>query len=107
MKVITLLKQWYKWAREEIHFIETCLNKLPDNPALLYAIAPPPEALPKFYPVLYPGVTEPADAEEYVVLVDKFRAWGEQMEDNYKAMEQIFQGSPKKDICKDVFSEWR
>ena len=29
------------------------------------------------------------------------------MEDNYKAMEQIFQGSPEKDICKDVFSEWR
>ena len=64
MKVITLLKQWYKWTREEIHFIETCLNKLPDNPTLLYAIAPPPEALPKFYPVLCPGV-----------------------EDNYKAME--------------------
>lgn len=86
--------------------METCIDKLPDNPALLYTIAPPPKALSKFYLVLYPGVTELGDTGEYVVLVEKFRTWREQMEENYKAMEQIFQGYLEKEIYNDVFAEW-
>ena len=55
--------------KAEVKFIEECIDRMPNNPVLLYAIAPPPEALPRFYPVLYPVVTEPADAETYVDLV--------------------------------------
>ena len=57
MKIIASLSNWYHLVKAEVKFIEECVDRLPNDPALLYAIAPPPEALPRFYPVLYPGVT--------------------------------------------------
>lgn len=60
------LKEWYHVAR---HFLETCVEKLPDSPTLFYAISPPPKALATFYPMLYTKLT---DAEEYAKLVHEF-----------------------------------
>ena len=86
--------------------MEDCVDRLPNNPALLYAIAPPPEALPRFYVVLYPGVTEPADAEAYVDLVKQLNQWRAQMEENQKTMEQMLQAQEgtTKEMFQDVYT---
>ena len=67
--VMGILSSWTGVVREELGFLETCIEKSPEPPRLLYAMAPPPEALPMFYPVIWPNILEPYDGEIYVDLV--------------------------------------
>lgn len=64
-KTMNILEEWFQVAKHELQFLGTCIQELPDSPPLLYALAPPQEALPQFYPALYPYTTEPLDAEDY------------------------------------------
>ena len=108
VRVLAVLRKWFDVAKEQVKFIEEALTRLPDNPTLLYAVAPPPEALPRFYPVLFPEVTEPLDADAYVAIVRKLSDWNAQMDENIKAMEQMFQSQegPDKELFKDMFDNW-
>ena len=54
VQIMELLRRWQEVARAQVEFIEDALDQLPDSPALLYAVAPPPQALPRFFPALYP-----------------------------------------------------
>ena len=70
---VVWLGRWMEMARQELHFIQASLTRLPHNPTLLYAMPPPDDALHIFYPALYPTVTEPADVREYKDIVQEFK----------------------------------
>ena len=60
------------------------------------------------YLILYPGVTEPTDAETYVDLVKQLNQWRAQMEENQTAMEQMLkaQEGTTKEMFQDVYTAW-
>ena len=102
------MKHWQEVVKAQVEFIEEVVEQLPDTPTLLYAIAPPPEALPRFFPVLHPEITEPLDADSYVAIVKQMNDWRGQLEENYKAMEQVIhsEGGPEKELFRDMFDNW-
>ena len=59
---------------KEAQLILQCY-KAPDSPTLLYMFHPPDDALPHFYPALFPNSQVPVDHETNVQIVDKMKAW--------------------------------
>ena len=91
VQIMELLRRWQEVARLQVEFIEHALDQLPDSPTLLYAVAPPPEALLRFFPALYPEIMEPIDTDNYLAIVKQLMAWRKQMEGNSQAMEHMIQ----------------
>ena len=101
MKVLTA---WTLLVKKEVEFLVSCLEKYPTQ-RLLYAIAPPPEALPVFYPVLWPETMEPYDGDRYAELVKQLQDWGDQMRLNEKMWRETLEANPEPEICRNVFEE--
>ena len=101
------MERWLRIVKEEVGHLEGCLENLPDGPVLLYDVAPPPGALPLFYPVLYLGITEPADGEEYEEITKKIQVWEAQMKENLKTMGEALNGEGiEPETMKDMFTTW-
>lgn len=101
-------RTWMKLARQELHFVEACLAKLPDNPTLLYAMPPSKEALHFFYPALYPTVTEPADVKTYGDIVKEFQVWQKQMMQQQESIKAIraAQEHLEEQTFQEIFGKW-
>ena len=86
--------------------METCIEKSPEPPRLLYAMAPPPEALPMLYPVIWPNILEPYDGERYAKLVQTLQKWGDQVKENKIIMKEVMEKNPDPEMCKNLFEDW-
>ena len=45
---LVIVEQWLRVVKEEVGYLEGCLENMPEGPVLLYIVAPPPGALPLF-----------------------------------------------------------
>ena len=75
---------------KENNFIIQYLLHMPDTPICLYGIQPDDDALPHFFPVIYPFIQEPKDAEEYVKITDKLNVWRARFKLHYGLMKDMF-----------------
>ena len=83
--------------------METCIGKTLDPPRMLYVVAPPTEALPLFYPIMWPNNMESYDGEKYVELVGRLQRWGEQVKVIEAMMKEVFEKNPNPKMCKNMF----
>ena len=101
-----ILSSWTRVVKEELGFLETCIENSPKPLRLLYAMAPPPAALPMFYPVLWPNILEPYDGERYAELVQRLQKWGDQVKENEIIMKEVMEKNPDPEMCKNLFEDW-
>ena len=72
------VKQLYTYkdmVEKEVNFVLQFLLQMPDTPVCLIGIQLDQDALPHFFPVIYPFLQEPRDAEEYAETVGKPKVW--------------------------------
>ena len=69
-------------------------------------MAPPPEALPMFYPVLWPNILEPYDGERYAKLVQRLQKWGDHVKENEIIMKEVLEKNLDLEMCKNLFEDW-
>ena len=69
---VTFVQHWVKqlyaykdMVEQEVNFVLQFLLQVPDTPVCLIGVQPDQDALPHFFPVIYPFLQEPKDAEEY------------------------------------------
>lgn len=108
MQSVLWLQAWFSLNKMEVHFLEACLEKILDTLALVYALQPPPEALPVFYPVLYPMMTEPADVKTYREIVTQLQEWKQTLADNQETVKQLAQAQEhlNEETFRDIFQTW-
>ena len=87
---ITHLYNYKEMLEKEGNFILQYLLQMPDTPVCLYGIQPDDDALPHFFPVIYPFIQEPKDAEEYVQITDKLNEWRARFKAHYGLMKEMF-----------------
>ena len=63
------------------------LLTLPNTPIAFYGLMPDDDALPHSFPALYSQTQEPRDAEEYMEICDKLKAWRVVHVSNYTLLE--------------------
>ena len=81
---------------KEGNLIIQFLLQMPDTPVCLYGIQPDDDALPHFFPVIYPFIQEPKDAEEYVQISDKLTVWRACFKVHYELMKDMFKSIQSK-----------
>ena len=84
------LECYQDMIEKENNFIIQYLLHMPDTPVCLYGIKPDDDALPHFFPVIYPFIQEPKDAEEYVQITDQLKAWRANFQVHYGLMKDMF-----------------
>ena len=82
-------------VEKEVNFVLQFLLQMLDTPIYLIGIQPDQDALPHFFPLIYPFLQEPRDAEEYVEIVDKLKVWRVKFKINYDLMEAMFSSMDK------------
>ena len=81
---------YQEMLEKEGNLIIQFLLQMPDTPVCLYGIQPDDDALPHFFPVIYPFIQEPKDAEEYVQISDKLTVWRACFKIHYELMKDMF-----------------
>ena len=92
------VKQLYAYkdiVEQEVNFVLQFLLQVPDTPVCLIGIQPDQDALPHFFPVIYPFLQEPRDAEEYAEIADKLKVWRVKFKMNYDLMVEMFASMDK------------
>ena len=92
------VKQLYAYkdmVEQEVNFVLQFLLQVPDTPVCLIGIQPDQDALPHFFPVIYPFLQEPRDAEECEEIADKLKVWRVKFKMNYDLMEEMFTSMDK------------
>ena len=84
------LECYQDMLEKENNFIIQYLLHIPDTPVCLYGIQPDDDALPHFFPVIYPFIQEPKDAEEYVQITDQLKVWRANFKMHYGLMKDMF-----------------
>lgn len=75
----------------------------PDTPVCLYGMMLDEDSLSHFFLTLYPYTQEPRDAEDYVEICDKLKAWRLVHANNINFMDQLFD-TMQADISKEQAS---
>ena len=77
---IAFVKHWvrqlytYKYMVEgEVNQVVQFLLQMSDTPIFLIGIQPDADELPHFFPVIYPFLQEPRDADDYAEITDKLK----------------------------------
>ena len=73
---------------------------MPDTPVCLYGIMSDEDSLPHFFRSIYPYMMEPRDAEAYVEICDKIKAWQLVHVNNCQFMDQLIENL-QEDITKE------
>ena len=92
------VKQLYTYkdmVEHEVNFVLQFLLQMLDTSICLIGIQPDQDALPHFFPVNYPFLQEPRDAEEYTEIADKLKVWRVKFKMNYDLMEDMFTSMDK------------
>ena len=80
---------------QEVNFVLQFLLQVPDTPVCLIGIQPDQDALPHFFPVIYPFLQEPKDVEEYAEIADKLKVWRVKFKMIYDLMVEMFTSMDK------------
>lgn len=102
-RLMTMLAEYKDVISNEVTLIAQYLLSTPKTPVCLYGITPDIDALPHFFPVVYPLAQEPKDAEEYVEICDKLKTWRAVHANNINFMDQMFEGL-QVDTCTGLVS---
>ena len=62
-------------VEKEVNFVLQFLLQMPDTPVCLIGIQPYQDALPHFFPVIYPFLQQSRNIEEYAEIADKLKVW--------------------------------
>ena len=87
---ITHLYAYQEMLEKEGNLILQFLLQMTDTLVCLYGVQPNADALPHFFPIIYPFLQEPRDAEEYAKIADKLTAWRARFKGNYELMKDMF-----------------
>ena len=84
------LYSYQEMLEKESNFILQYLLQMPDTPVCLYGIQPDDDALPHFFPVIYPFIQESKDAEVYAKIIDKLNLWRARFKIHYGLVKDMF-----------------